>query len=142
MAFIKGEPRPPNAGRKKGSKNKRTIALAQVAETAILSGLTPLEFMLGILRDPNKDEQLRFDAAKAAAPYCHSRLISTDNINRPPPPNLNQTADELRLEILQDLVEMRVLPAEIFDIMASHQRQLQNPISEGLANRHRQPVRY
>lgn len=25
MAFVKGAPRPPNAGRKKGSKNKKTL---------------------------------------------------------------------------------------------------------------------
>lgn len=38
----------------------------------------PLDFLLGIMRDENQDAQSRLDAAKAAAPYCHARLSSTE----------------------------------------------------------------
>jgi hypothetical protein len=66
-------------GRRKGSRNK--VTLARSAEIAA-SGLTPLEFMLSVLRDPNEDPARRIDAAKSAAPYCHHRLASLEhNVN-------------------------------------------------------------
>jgi len=68
-------------GRQKGTPNK--ITAKREAEIAG-SGLTPLDYMLGIVRaetppglDPSvaiARESLRFEAAKAAAPYCHPRL--------------------------------------------------------------------
>ena len=83
-------------GRKKGTRNKATSAKEKkIAE----SGLTPLEYMLNILRSEiplelkerieaeeiNQDlivalmdwHSQRFEAAKAAAPYVHPRLQST-----------------------------------------------------------------
>lgn len=63
------------AGRPAGTPNKAT--LARQAEVAA-SGLTPLDFMLSILRDDTKDEGARFEAAKAAAPYVHPRLSTVD----------------------------------------------------------------
>jgi hypothetical protein len=33
--------------------------------------------MLRIMRDPTKEDSLRFAAAKAAAPYCHPHLTPT-----------------------------------------------------------------
>ena len=41
-------------------------------------GITPLDYMLEILRDTGKPEDVRFEAAKAAAPYMHARLSTTD----------------------------------------------------------------
>jgi hypothetical protein len=61
----------PGAGRKPGSLTKRSREIAQgAAET----GLTPLEYMLGVMRDPAVDESRRADMAKAAAPYIHARI--------------------------------------------------------------------
>lgn len=62
------------AGRPPGSVNKATAA-TQAAVAA--SGLTPLEYMLAIMRDQKADEAKRLDAAKAAAPYVHPRLSAT-----------------------------------------------------------------
>jgi hypothetical protein len=104
MTFIKGEPRLPNAGRKKGSRNKRTIALAEASEKALLVGLTPLDFLLGLLRDPTKDDRLRLDAAKAAAPYCHQKLIAIEDVSRTDDPN--KSSAELRQELADMLAEM------------------------------------
>jgi hypothetical protein len=42
------------------------------------SGLTPLEYLLGLLRDEANEMPVRFEAAKAAAPYVHARLASTE----------------------------------------------------------------
>jgi hypothetical protein len=41
--------------------------------------LTPLEYLLAVLRDPARPEKERFEAAKAAAPYVHARLSSVDH---------------------------------------------------------------
>jgi hypothetical protein len=73
---------PKTGGRKKGTPNKLTAA--RVAEIAA-SGLTPLDYMLTILRDTNIEPLRRDEMAKAAAPYCHSRLSTIDaklNVNQ------------------------------------------------------------
>jgi hypothetical protein len=42
------------------------------------SGLTPLDYMLGILRDEQLSLEDRMDAAKAFAPYVHAKLASVE----------------------------------------------------------------
>lgn len=64
------------AGRKKGALTKRT---QEVAAQALADGLTPLDYMLQVMRDPAEDRAVRLDAAKAAAPYVHPRLSSVDH---------------------------------------------------------------
>lgn len=64
------------AGRKKGGAN---LINAEARRKAIESGISPLEYMLGIMRDEAIDRETRFEAAKAAAPYVHARLQSTEN---------------------------------------------------------------
>lgn len=49
------------------------------------AGITPLEYMLSILRDEQADKSQRFEAAKAAAPYVHPRLAITQNTIRTAP---------------------------------------------------------
>ena len=65
----------PGAGRKKGSATKKT---REIADNAAASGITPLEYMLGILRDPEQSQEARYVAAKDAAPYVHPRLSTVD----------------------------------------------------------------
>jgi hypothetical protein len=43
-----------------------------------MEGLTPLEYMLAVLRDENADTERRDEMAKAAAPYIHPRLSSIE----------------------------------------------------------------
>lgn len=62
-------------GRKKGVPNKATAA--KQAEIAA-SGLTPLEFMLDVMRNEGNEQSVRLDAAKAAAPYVHPKLANID----------------------------------------------------------------
>lgn len=66
---------PKTGGRKKGVPNKATIE--RQAEVAA-SGLTPLEFMLQVMRT-GSDEARQLDAAKAAAPYVHPRLAAVEH---------------------------------------------------------------
>jgi hypothetical protein len=78
----RGGPRP-GSGRPKGTKNpltKQKEALQQeVIARAIRNDVTPLEVMLNIMRDPETDASMRFEAAKAAAPYVHPRLSQVDS---------------------------------------------------------------
>lgn len=63
-------------GRKKGTPNKATAAREK--EVAA-SGLTPLDFMLTVLRDETREFADRMDAAKSAAPYCHPKRAAIDS---------------------------------------------------------------
>jgi hypothetical protein len=65
----------PGAGRKPGSSNKKTRA---IADRASEEGITPLEYMLAVLRDETADIHRRDDMAKAAAPYVHARLAAIE----------------------------------------------------------------
>ena len=71
MAAHKGHKKA--GGRKKGSPNKASAK--RQAEIAA-SGLTPLAYLLSILRDEDASTEDRMWAAKAAAPYVHPRLAS------------------------------------------------------------------
>lgn len=76
----------PGAGRKKGAATTKT---REIANRAAESGITPLEYMLQVMRtEPSEhlDERellqaitLRFEAAKAAAPYIHPRLAAVEH---------------------------------------------------------------
>lgn len=40
--------------------------------------MTPLDYMILVMRDESQDGAMRLDAAKSAAPYVHARLSSTE----------------------------------------------------------------
>jgi hypothetical protein len=72
--------RPKTGGRQKGTPNRRTAELQrEVAKT----GLTPLNYMLKVMRDDDAETDVRLDAAKSAAPYVHPKLASVEVGNRP-----------------------------------------------------------
>jgi hypothetical protein len=78
----KGGPRP-GAGRPKQSQ----AAPAKLILTeAMLVGLSPLEYMLSVMRDPSADAARRDRMAQAAAPYVHARAEA---------PGKKQQAEEL-----------------------------------------------
>lgn len=61
------------AGRPKGRHSRKTEQRLAAIEAA---GLTPLDYMLQVVRDENAPRELRLDAAKSAAPYVHPRLAN------------------------------------------------------------------
>lgn len=63
------------SGRKAGSANKKT---REIANAACESGITPLEYMLQLMRDESQPVAIRSEMAKAAAPYVHPRLASVE----------------------------------------------------------------
>lgn len=62
-------------GRTKGTPNRATAEKAAAIEA---SGLTPLDYMLSVMRDESLMPPLRLDAAKAAAQYVHPRLSAVE----------------------------------------------------------------
>lgn len=66
----------PGAGRPEGSANRKT---REIADAALAEGLTPLEYMLSLLRDEEQTPAVRFDAAKSAAPYVHPKLAAIEH---------------------------------------------------------------
>lgn len=67
------------AGRKAGTPNKKTAETAAKVEA---SGLTPLDFMLSVLRDENAAMESRCWAAEKAAPYVHAKLASVEHTGK------------------------------------------------------------
>ena len=63
------------AGRKPGSATTKT---REIANNAALHGITPLEYMLQIMRDEECDPRSRLVAAQSAAPYIHAKLASIE----------------------------------------------------------------
>ena len=61
-------------GRPVGSTNRMNMEARLKASEG---GLTPLEYLLSVMRNEALDEAKRVDAAKAAAPYIHARLNAT-----------------------------------------------------------------
>jgi hypothetical protein len=70
---------PRTGGRQKGTPNR--VTREREGEIAA-SGLTPLEWMLTVLRDTSQPFERRDDMAKAAAPYVHPRLSSVEANHR------------------------------------------------------------
>jgi len=58
----------------KGQRKPRPRLSQPILTEAQRVGLTPLEYMLAVIRDPAIDAGRRDRLAIAAAPYCHARL--------------------------------------------------------------------
>lgn len=66
----------PGAGRKKGQTTKMN---EEARAKALEGGVSPLDYMLGLLRNEENPADLRFEAAKAAAPYVHAKLAAIEH---------------------------------------------------------------
>jgi hypothetical protein len=80
----------PGAGRPKRALSRRN---KEIVEAVLKDGETPLEYMLRVMRDPNEDEDRRGEMAKAAAPYVHARLSSTQSGSNKEQPMVLQVLD-------------------------------------------------
>lgn len=68
--------RRPGAGRKPGVATRKT---REAAELILASGLTPLGYFQGLLEGTMAFDEVKFEAAKAAAPYVHARLAAVEH---------------------------------------------------------------
>lgn len=74
MPRPKGTPK--TGGRVKGKPNRASVKRqTEVAAT----GETPLDYLLGVMRNTEGDPAIRLDAAKAAAPYVHPKLAAIEH---------------------------------------------------------------
>ena len=80
----------PGAGRPKGAVNKSTQQLQRNIKN---SGLTPVEHMLKVMRNPRASAQRRDWAAAAAAPYIHPRIQAVQS--EPEKPILQEQEDQI-----------------------------------------------
>ncbi len=69
--MAKGGARP-GAGRKVSSTTTRTREVAE--RLAKDGGLTPLEYVISVMRDENAEKADRLEAAKSALQYFHPRM--------------------------------------------------------------------
>lgn len=94
-------------GRKKGTPNKATKTRKEIAKKALESGITPLEFMLDVMRKeiPADAEPaikvamigMRFEAAKAAAPYVHPKLAAIEHTGKGGGPIQSETTSTVTI---------------------------------------------
>src|SRR5712675_2309613 len=90
-------------GRPKGAVSKANeLARRKAAE----SGMLPLEYMLNIMRDPKQKKERRDDMAKAAAPYCHSKLSAVTHSGDPTKPVVMIHCDMTPAEAAQHYADM------------------------------------
>ena len=69
-------------GRKRGTPNHITAERKAKLAEAQMAGLTPLDYMLGVLRDEDAKPEERMHAAVHAAPYIHPKLATIDHGNK------------------------------------------------------------
>jgi hypothetical protein len=67
---------PKKRGRPKGSYSK--ASKTQIERVTADGKLSPLEYLASIYQDDRQSQKDRIEAAKAAAPYIHSRLSTTE----------------------------------------------------------------
>ena len=90
----------PGAGRPKGARNIRSEETAKQIEE---SGLTPLEFLMGIVRDNDASLKERIECARAAAPFVHARLSSVDmDLHQ----TTRQTIDDYEPDELAEIIKL------------------------------------
>ncbi len=63
------------AGRPQGARNIRS---EETAKEIAASGLTPLQYLMDIVRDDAAPRKDRIECARAAAPFCHARLSAIE----------------------------------------------------------------
>jgi hypothetical protein len=61
-------------GRQRGTPNKKTaLRNAAIAAAASNPDITPLDFLLGVMKDPNMSSELRIKVAQVAAPLVQAK---------------------------------------------------------------------
>lgn len=93
---------PKTGGRKKGTRNKRTVA-REAAFAA--SGLSYLDFLLSILRDDNAPDREQLRAAKMTLSLCHTKPRPIKVSANAPKVQVRYVTHEERLAELDALAE-------------------------------------
>ena len=121
-------------GRKKGSKNKKKLVAElthDVTVQAVQNGETPLEYMLRVMRDQLQDYDRRDKMAKAAAPYVHAQLAATTLDVTDKRDYEGKTAAELKAEIMKEIEDLGLVPAEVLPPAGVGNGVANRPIANG-----------
>jgi len=70
------------AGRPKGSKTKS--AWKDLQDLAIKYNISPLDYLLSVLNNPQTSPERKLYAAEKAAPYIHGKAPTTNRIETSP----------------------------------------------------------
>ena len=100
-----------NAGRPAGNVNRRS---AEVIAKALAEGITPVEFMLKLVRDDTADAKERAGAAEKSAPNLHPRpapLERTVEIELPDTSTIDGIGQALD-KIIQTVGKGEISPGE------------------------------
>ena len=74
-----------------------------MVEAIEASGMTPLDYMIAVMRNKDLDPQIRLEGAKGAAPYVHARLSSTELFTHPDPVTaaaISESKEEIEQKLL------------------------------------------
>jgi hypothetical protein len=75
VAMRGSKPGERRGGRQRGTPNKATVAKTAALKAASADpAIMPLQFLLGVMRDPKAPTDLRIQVARAAAPLVHGKL--------------------------------------------------------------------
>jgi|GEM_PF-653695 len=101
----------PGSGRKPGSPNRKS---AEVLSAALEEGITPVEYMLGIMRDETKDAKDRAWAAEKAAPFVHPRPAPVPRTVEIDLPDISSTegVKQAIAQIAKEVAAGKLAPAE------------------------------
>jgi hypothetical protein len=85
-------------GRQRGARNRAT---EEARAAAAATGVTPLDYMLLVMRDPKAEPKRRDAVAMAAAPYLHPKLSSIDaKLNAPEKDEGTEEAVSIRVSFV------------------------------------------
>ncbi len=74
MRFRKGKPK--TGGRRKGTKNKATLAREKALSDLVVDRKDPISFFTSIMRNPDAPFEKQEAAADRLLPYYHPKLAS------------------------------------------------------------------
>ena len=88
---------PKTGGRKKGTRNRATIARQKAIED---SGLSSLGYLQSVYRDDIAPQQARIECAKAAAPFEFPRLAAIEHTGQDGAPIKIESLTDAQLDFL------------------------------------------
>lgn len=78
----------------------------QARKAALESGISPLDYMLQVMRNPRADAKRRDAMAAAAAPYVHARLSSVQHGGQPGGAPI-ETRNVTRIELVPAVISAK-----------------------------------
>jgi hypothetical protein len=99
------------AGRKPNIPNRRTRALQERVEA---SGMSPLDFLLSVMRNPKAKMAVRIDCATRAAPFVHAKLTAVERSGKDGGPM------EVEVKQYSDIEAARLIGRFLTKVGASH----------------------